>query len=302
MTTVDIREIDPALTKAALRGGEACFGAGLICPAVPPALEHLGLVLRDLTELNFVTRSAPMGAVAAEVVQSTFFNFNPEAIEGIIPAAWGRATPEAILDAQASAFSPVLASALSGIDGSELAELAQLSRAAVEAVAPHREGRPLFAGLLSLPWPTEAHMIIWHAGKLLREHRGDGHVALLVGEGIGGIEALIIHAAFDPSLPPGILRSTRRWSREAWAEGIAELRRREWLTDDEPLTFTEQGRRRRRHIEDRTDELAAVAFQSIGSAGMARMTALGAKVAKALESAGLGMGFPARRPSPPSSS
>ena len=36
-----------------------------------------------------------MGAVTADVVVSTFFNFNPELVRAAIPAAWEVATPEA---------------------------------------------------------------------------------------------------------------------------------------------------------------------------------------------------------------
>jgi hypothetical protein len=35
---------------------------------------------------------------------------------------------------------------------------------------------------------------LWHAATLLREHRGDGHIAALVIGGIGGTEAHVLHA------------------------------------------------------------------------------------------------------------
>jgi hypothetical protein len=295
MIDIKVRFIDPSLTRAALRGGEAVFGAGLVCPAVLRALDGLGLSLRDLTEVNFVTRSAPMGPVPAEVVQATFFNFNPDAITPIIPGAWQKATPNAILAAQAAAFSGPLAGALSSIDRDVLAELADLSRRAAEAAAPHREGRPLFAAMVSLPWPTEDHMIIWHAGKLLREHRGDGHLACLMVQGLSGIDALIVHEAFDPRVRGGILRSMRQWSTQAWAAALTDLRERGWLTDDEPPTLTDEGLRRRQWIEDRTDELAAVAYDSIGSVGIERMITIGAEVVAALKVGGLGIGDHVRR-------
>ena len=39
------------------------------------------------------------------------------------------------------------------------------------------DGRPLFAANLALPWPDEPVAKLWHATTLLREQRGDGHVA-----------------------------------------------------------------------------------------------------------------------------
>jgi hypothetical protein len=287
--------IDVSRTRAALRGGEAVFGAGLICPDVLAVLKALGLVLDDLTQVNFVTRSAPMGPVPAEVVQATFFNFNPDAITPIVPAAWRIASPETILKVQAEAFSAPLASALSVLDPNDLAEFAALSRHAAETAAQHHQGRALFAGLVSKPWPTEDHMVIWHAGKLLREHRGDGHVACLVVEGLSGIEALILHEAFDPAIPAGILQPMRRWSDKAWTEAIVDLRRRGWLTDDAKPVLSEEGRRRRQGIEDRTNELAAVAYAPSGNAGVERMITIGGLVVKALNDAGLGLGSRVRQ-------
>jgi hypothetical protein len=129
--------------------------------------------------------------------------------------------------------------------------------------------------------------VIWHAAKLLREHRGDGHVAALVTEGLSSIEVLVIHAAFEPAIPAELLRTTRRWSHEDWDAAVAGLRKRGWLTDDEQLTLSEAGRERRQWIEDRTDLLAAVAYEPIGNAGMDRMAELGTKVGRALHKGGL---------------
>ena len=41
------------------------------------------------------------------------------------------------------------------------------------------DGRPLFAANLALPWPYEPLAKLRHAVTLLREQRGDGHVAVL---------------------------------------------------------------------------------------------------------------------------
>jgi hypothetical protein len=287
--------VDPSRTRAAIRGGEAIFGAGLVCPEVLVALRDLGLRLEDLTQVNFVTRSAPMGQVPAEVVEATFYNFHPDAIAGVIPAAWDIASPAAILKAQAVAFSAPLAAALSALDSSDLAEFADLTRRAAERASKQRAGRPLLAGLASLPWPTEDHMVLWHASKLLREHRGDGHVACLVAEGLSGIEALIIHEAYESRLPSGILQAMRRWGDAAWSEASAELRRRGWLSEDALPSLSEEGRLRRQVIEDRTDELTAPVFESIGSAGMERMIVLGREAVKALNAADLGLGARVRQ-------
>src|SRR5439155_3929275 len=56
------------------------------------------------------------------------------------------------------------------------------------------EGRALYAAVRTLPVPTEPVARLWHGANLLREHRGDGHVAALLTEGIGGTEAHVLHA------------------------------------------------------------------------------------------------------------
>src|SRR5690606_17311697 len=107
------------------------------------------------------------------------YNLNPDVIRALIPDVWSTAGPVAILAAQAAAFGPALAAATAALDPGDLAELADLSGTAGRAATAHVEGRVLLAGLASLPWPSDDHLVIWHAAKILREHRGDGHVALL---------------------------------------------------------------------------------------------------------------------------
>lgn len=280
--------IDPGRTRAAQTGAEALFGAGVMCQEAIVAVQDLGVPV-DVATINFVTRTAPMGPVSSEVANAVFYNFNPTAMEGAIPAAWEAASPEAILAAHAAGFDAPLATALAPLAPADLAEYAALSRTAAEAACDHTEGRALFAGFASLSWPTGDHLVAWHAGKLLREHRGDGHVAALVVDGLSGIEALVIHEAFDPAIPAGVLRRSRSWRREPWEAAVAGLRDRGWLTADEQPTLTDSGRARRQAIEDRTNELAAVAYEPIGPEGLERLITLGTEVAGALHVAGLSL-------------
>jgi hypothetical protein len=91
----------------------------------------------------------------------------------------------------------------------------------------------------------------------------------------------------EPMFGDGLRRS-RRWTMDEWNASIASLRQRGWLTDDDALTFTPEGRARREWIENRTNELAALAFDPIGNAGVERVIELGTKYTAALESGGLG--------------
>ena len=128
-------------------------------------------------------------------------------------------------------------------------------------------------------------------GALAREHRGDGHIAALVVEGLGRVDVLVVHAAMLPGFADGLRRS-RRWSIDVWNESMVSLRQRGWLTDDDDPTFTPEGRARRQWIEDRTDQLAAVAFDDIGADGVERLIELGSVYTDALKAAGLGSALP----------
>jgi hypothetical protein len=279
--------IDPSRTQPALQSIETAFSASVLLPAVLQGLQALGVEVNDVADVNIVTRSAAMRTDNPAVVWSTFFNPNPAGINRLIPSTWEKTSFESVLAAQSDAFGPPLKAATASMEPGELAELAGLCRAVTSTANDNCEGRPLFAGLASLPLPTEDHMMVWHAARLLREHRGDGHIAALVVEGLGRIDALVIHAAMMPMFGDGLRRS-RRWSMDDWNTSIASLRKRGWLTDDETLTFTDEGRARRQWIEDRTNDLAAVAFDPIGNAGVERLIELGAKFTAALESGGLG--------------
>ena len=178
----------------------------------------------------FASRSAPMGAVPGEVVIATFFNFAPEEVLRCIPAAWSIASPADLLAARLAGIDATLRRILGDeVDSAAVAEAADLARIAAGACTP--EGRPLYAGHASLPWPDEPHLVLWHALSLLREHRGDGHIAAMVVEGVDGCEALVIHGATG-EVPAEILKSSRVRSDEDWSAAEARLRDRGWLDDD----------------------------------------------------------------------
>lgn len=119
----------------------------------------------------------------------------------------------------------------------------------------------------------------WHAQTLLREFLGDGHTAAMTVEGVGGVEALILHGATG-DVASATLRSSRRWPRDEWAAGEERLRSRGWLDGDG--TLTEAGRSHRQWVEDRTDVLAAPAYEVLGDEGCARLRTLGRPLSKAI--------------------
>ncbi len=224
----------------------------------------------------FASRAAPMGAVTADVVVSTFFNFSPELVHDAIPASWELASPALVVAARFAAVDEAFRRLLGDevLESDEMRRAAGLARTAAEAGARlGLEGRPLAAAHADVAWPSEAHLQLWHAQSILREFRGDGHVALLVVHGLSGIEALVTHAA-SGDVPAQVLRSSRGWSDDAWHAATDALRGRGWLENADELRFSEWGGAQRRAIEDRTDALAAAPYAALGDEQCAELRAL----------------------------
>jgi hypothetical protein len=221
-----------------------------------------------------------MGSVTAEVVIATFFNFDHDLVRRSMDGVWDRVTPAEVLAARLrGADRMIRAHAGAAVGTPELAEAAELARRAAVAACEHPEGRPLFAGHVSLPWPDEPHLVLWHAQSLLREFRGDGHIIALAVEGLDGCEALVTHAAAG-DVSADILRATRQRTGDDWMAAEERLRERGWLDPD--LGFTDLGRERRQWIEERTDELAAAPYDAIGVDGCSRLRELSRPISQAM--------------------
>ena len=267
-----------AASAAALRARktwrtlEPLHGMVYFVPEAAAAYLRLGITGRAG---YFASRAAPMGAVQADVVVSTFFNFNPELVHAAIPSSWAVASPQNLVDARFAAVDAACRRILGDavVTSEEMRRAADLARAAAAAAARQVEGRPLAAAHAEVVWPTEPHLVLWHAQSVLREFRGDGHVALLVTHGLSGIDALVTHAATG-EVPAHLLRSTRGWPAEAWDAAVDSLQGRGWLQRGEPLRLTEWGAAERRLIEEATDGLAAAPYDVLGEDDCAELRAL----------------------------
>jgi len=260
--------MEATISRKMLRTLEPYHGMIYFVPEAQDAYEQLGLTGRRMG--YFASRAAAMGPVPAEVVIATFFNFHPGLVRRVIPAAWERATPEAIVSARTRAADAALRRMLGdAVASSEMREAAELARDA--AAACHPEGRPLSAAHAALPWPDEPHLVLWHAQTVLREFRGDGHVAALLAEDITGPEALVVHGATG-EVAPELLRASRAWPEDEWDAAVERVRVRGWLAADGSLT--DAGRASRNWVEQRTDELALVCWRRIGERNCERLRAL----------------------------
>ena len=235
----------------------------------------------------FPARAAAMGAVTADVVQATFFNFSRLAVDFGMADAWDVASPEQLVQARYRGADRALRRLCGDLlDDPGVAEAAELARAAAEGCTPY--GRPLYAANAGLPWPQEPHLQLFHAQTLLREFRGDGHIAALVTEQVSGLEAAVLHIAMEETWDRRVLQKTRGYSDEEWDGAVARLVERGWLQPDG--TFTEAGRAHRQRVEDLTDELSVCAYERIGEDGCARLRALARPLSQAVLDGG---GLPA---------
>ena len=240
------------------RSCEPYHGLVYFVPEARVAYAEVGLEGRSMGYM--ASRSAPMGAVGPGVVTAAFFNFHPDLVASALPEAWRLADPEHVIAARFAAVDAALRRMLGEELGSaEMAEAVVLAREAAEACPP--AGRPVFAAHNSLAWPRAPHLALWHALTLLREFRGDGHVAALVTEGLTGCEALVVHAVTG-EVGPSVLRASRRWSEPEWAAAEASLQERGHLDADGVLT--EAGRDSRRRVEDLTDAVAMAPWRQLG--------------------------------------
>jgi hypothetical protein len=210
----------------------------------------------------FASRSAPLGLVSPELVISTFYNFAPARVRRAIPSVWETCTPEQVLAARVDVVDGALRRLIpDAVESDEMAEAAALARTATEAA--DIVGRPLYAAHAALPWPEQPHLALWHATTLLREHRGDGHIAALVLAGLSGLEAAVSYVAAGNPATEEIQRSTRGYSEEEWQEGKNSLHARGVLDADGAIT--DAGRALRGQIEAQTDVAAAAPYEHLGT-------------------------------------
>jgi hypothetical protein len=270
--------VDPGLVARAHRAVEPLHSHLYFAPEHDEGFAAIGLKPGRMS--YFAGRAAPMGAVGAGVVTATFYNFSPSLVAHMIPRAWTMASPEQVIEARFESARATLTRLLGQevIDSAEFAELAGLLREACDALTP--EGRPLYAGHADLPWPGEPLLDLWHAATLLREHRGDGHIAALLHADLNGLEALITHTTTGRGFTEPAAKATRGWKDDEWDAEKAALVERGLIDEDGGLTAA--GKDLRARVEAETDVLSADPWLSLGAERTARVVELGKAMSRTL--------------------
>jgi hypothetical protein len=248
-----------------------------------PTEAVMALGLPGMWDAYFAGRAAPLGRdVPAEVVHALFYNFAQGEVARHIPRVWDLVTPEA---ANAARQQGSVAS-LRRILG-DLADAPGVARAGdllLEAGTSARtDGRALYAAVRTLPVPTEPVARLWHGANLLREHRGDGHVAALVTMGVGGTESHVLHA-LSMDMPAEEFGRVSHLPRPQLAAVVDGMRERALVGADGWLTAA--GRQTKARVESLTDQLAAPAYDVLGPDRLEQLVEALAPLAAVLVAAG----------------
>ncbi|MDH4074632.1 MAG: hypothetical protein OEY41_03270 [Acidimicrobiia bacterium] len=248
---------------------------------VPEAAEAYGrLGITERAPAYFAARSAPLGPVPWQITLATFYNFSPRAVQAMA-GVWDAATPEAW---QAARFA-VVARAMDRVGVDLSAEEVAEARALIDPVvaAADLAGKPLAAANAALALPADALTALWQQVTVLREWRGDAHIAVLTANGLGPCACNVMQTATG-RFPVSLARATRMWNDAEWADASARLAGRGWLAPDG--TVTDAGTAAREQIELETDDLCAPLWAAVGADGAQRLAALLGRINDAFAAAG----------------
>jgi hypothetical protein len=123
---------------------------------------------------------------------------------------------------------------------------------------------------------------MFHAASLLREHRGDGHIAALVAEGIGGLEAHVL-VALELGIPAERFGRIHHLPAAQLTALVDGMKARGLVSEDGG--FTRTGRETKERIESLTDDLAVAPYVILDEAELDELTTALEPLAAALVAA-----------------
>lgn len=201
-------------------------------------------------------RAAALGEPSPAVVVSSFAVFEPALISGVYEAGRAACSRDQVLSTRFEATTASLATVLDGVDVSGAA--VRLRDAALDL---DRSGRPLYAGFAEIPLSDDPVETLWRSAEMIREHRGDSHIAACVAEGLDPI-AMSVLTELWVGFPLGEYSGSRGWEPEA-IDAVAEALRGQGLLSGDQLTA--EGHALRDRIEDATDRAQGQVVDRLGS-------------------------------------
>lgn len=242
-------------------------------PASMAAWEDAGV--RGYWRGYFAGRAAPLGPVGAGPVVGSFFGFAPAMVARALPDVWTRISPQRALAVRLDGARAALGPLLADVDPDAVAELAALLRSVAQR-APVA-GRVLGAANAALPWPDDPIGALWHATTILRELRGDGHVAALVTAGLDAPESLVWRVSRGGT-DRAFYQQIRGWTDDEWDAAADRLRARGWL--DAAGAPTETALAAAVELENTTDRLASDAWDALDPEAVDHVVKLLAPIAE----------------------
>jgi len=201
-------------------------------------------------------RAASLGTPAPAVVVSTFGVFEPGLLTAVYEQGVAAAAREDVLAARAAGATESLAGIVSESEAAAVADPLLAVLAVLDGAA-----RPLFSGLRALPVPDSAHGRLWRAAELVREHRGDGHLAAAA---VAGFDAATLNVFTELWLGYGFgeYSGTRGFDSAQLGDALAWLESQEWVAG---TALTAHGRGARQSLETATDASQAALVERLGS-------------------------------------
>ncbi|MBY8871802.1 hypothetical protein K7640_08105 [Micromonospora sp. PLK6-60] len=262
-------------------------------PRARAAYEAVGL--RGYWRGYFAGRAAPLGPVPAAPVVAAFFSFAPDMVARALPSVWRLATPAEALRARLTGAVQALAEFTYELPEAHLVEAADLLEEAAGRVTT--AGRVLGAVNAALPRGEYPLARLWQAATTLREHRGDGHVAALVGTGLDPLEVVAWRCRTDQYRQ--FHQSARGWTDEEWDAAEERLVEKGWLAADRSPTASATAAFRA--VEEATDRAAIGPWRALGAERTARLRELLEPISSRCLSIippQAPIGLPAQRPDP----
>jgi len=238
-----------AVRRRFWQGIEVIHDVVYFAPDIRERFDAIGL--KGWWMAYFASRSAALGTPEPKLVTALFYGFAPRVVERVLPDAWSLADREVVLDTRLQLARDALTPAVGELDIDPMATVLETIVDGLDFA-----GRPLAAAHAAVPRPQDTLGRLWWAASVLREYRGDSHVALLVANDIDGAEANAL--ALADGRAPDRQRETRGWTEDEWAAAFTRLERRGWV--DASRAITPEGHAFRTQLEDDTDRVCSACF------------------------------------------
>jgi len=234
----------------------------------------------------FCSRGASLGRPSGLVVTAAFGVFSPAVVVPAVEEGWSKTTPEAILAARYDGATASLRRLFGEPDAKQLSRAVELLRRGLDAA--EGPGHALFSGLKSLPFPEEPLGQLWRCCDMVREHRGDSHIAVWTKAMVAPVEIQLM-SELQMGIPLKTYSATRGWTVAQMDATLDGMRAKGWMEGD---VFSAEGRRFREQLEAETDAMEVPTVEAIGG-DLDELLEILRPWARAIVSAGIaGGGYP----------